>query len=397
MKKTIILAAFAALVLGACTKVETIETKAPEAVTFGVYVPKATQTKVGGEAGSQTTISLGKTAGPGFGVFAFYSDNSTGGAANDYNPSSSNFIPNFMWNQQVKGNGNGTDAAATAWTYSPVKYWPNEYNSSVTGQGIDKLTFFAYAPWVNADKSTGNVGSETEGITHVSSNALTPAGDPTLTYVMPSDVANLVDVLYADAASLKNLTKPAGNTAVSFPFKHALTSVVFRVQTFIDGVNSTSDLADTGAAVDGATVVTLNEIYFGGTSIVPSGTLNIATGVWTPDEATSKTYSKTSLAHNVTATKTDVTGMDPIMLIPNGAPTNYDVRVVYSVVTTDEKLSTGNSTVNNDIKNTINLTLQAGKKNIVDLVLGLYTVKVSASVTPWVDATAVEVDLPQNN
>ena len=395
MKKTIILAAFAALTLGACTKVETVETKAPEAVTFGVYVPKATQTKVGGEAGSQTTISLGKAAGPGFGVFAFYSDNSTGGTTNDYNPSSSNFIPNFMWNQQVKGNGDGS-AAATAWTYSPVKYWPNEYNSSVTDQGIDKLTFFAYAPWVDADKSTGEVEGETEGITHVSSNALT-VGDPTLTYVMPSDVANLVDVLYADATNLKNLTKPAGNTAVLFPFKHALTSVVFRVQTYIDGVNNTSNLEDTGAAVDGATKVTLNEIYFDGTSIVPSGTLNIATGVWTPTEATSKTYSKTSLAHDVTATKTDVTEMNPIMLIPNGAPTNYNVRVVYSVKTTDGNLSTGYSTVNNDIKNTINLTLQAGKKNIVDLVLGLYTVKVSASVTDWENATAVEVDLPQNN
>ena len=99
MKKTIILAAFAALTLGACTKVETVETKAPEAVTFGVYVPKATQTKVGGEAGSQTTISLGKAAGPGFGVFAFYSDNSTGGTTNDYNPSSSNFIGFFRANK----------------------------------------------------------------------------------------------------------------------------------------------------------------------------------------------------------------------------------------------------------------------------------------------------------
>ena len=398
MKKFLIIASSAAAVFVAgCAKNVIIEKEVESTpISFGVYTSRLA-TKAGGEAGTQTLITLGDASKSGFGVFCYFSDNSAGGNTNDYAAGSpSNFYPNFMWNEQVQGNGNGS-ANPSTWTYSPIKYWPNERNTTGTDAGVDKLTFFAYAPWVNADKTSGEVGSpqETEGITSLSHNNVT--GDPTLTYVIPTSIANHVDVLYADATSLKNLTKPDGNDAVSFPFKHALTSVVFRVQTFIDGVNATNNLNDEGAALDGATTVTLKEIYFGGASVYPSGTLNLATGVWTPAAATSKAFSKTGLTHNVTKTKTDVTSMDPIMLIPKDSSTEYDIRVVYDVRTVDNNLYAGSVTVTNDIKNTMNLTLQAGKKNIIDLVLGLYSVKMTATVTGWEAATAVEVDLPQNN
>lgn len=396
MKKIMIFAAIAALALASCAKNEVIQNPAKQkAVSFSVYTYSTKA--VGGEVGTQTNITLGDASKSGFGVFCYFSNNASGGNSNDYTASpSSNFIPNFMWNQQVKGNGDGS-AAATAWTYSPIKYWPNEYNASVTDQGVDKLTFFAYAPWVDAVKATGVVTGATEGITNISSNDIDAAADPTLTYVIPADIANQVDVLYADATSLKNLTKPASNAAVAFPFKHALTSVVFRVQTFIDGVNNDSNLEDEGAAISAGTTVTLKEIYFGGASVYPSGTLNIATGVWTPASAATKTFSKTGLTQNVTKTKADVAGITPIMLIPKAESTSYDIRVVYDVVTADDKLETGSVTITNDIKNSKNLTLAAGKKNIIDLVLGLYTVKVSATVTDWEAATAQEIDLPANN
>ena len=395
MKKSMILAAAAALALAACAKVETFQnTNEENAIRFGVYVPKTTLTKAVGEAGNQTVITLGDASKSGFGVFAFHSDNSSNGTSNDYNAASSNFLPNFMWNQQVNGDGDGT-AAPTAWTYSPVKYWPNEHAASVTEQGIDKLTFFAYAPYVNANVETGAVGSETEGITALSKNDVT--GDPTLTYVIPAAIDDQVDVLYADASSLKNLTKPASNAAVSFPFKHALTSVVFRVQTFIDGVNDTSNLEDEGAAVDGATTVTLKAVKFGGANVIPSGTLNIATGAWTPATAANKTFSKEDLSQSVTKTKANVSDMSPIMMIPNASSTSYKVNVVYEVKTTDSHIADGYSLVSNDIFKDINLTLVAGKKNIIDLVLGLYTVKVTSTVTDWENADPQEVDLPTNN
>ena len=402
MKNSMILAAAAALALVACAKVETIQNTTEEnAISFNVYASKANATKAGGEAGAQTNLTLGDANKSGFGVFCYYSDNTNAGNTADYtNTPSSNFLPNFMWNQQVNGNGDGT-AAATAWTYSPVKYWPNETNATYTDGGIDKLTFFAYAPYVDATKATGKVGTETEGITELSIYSTT--GDPTLTYVIPADAANHVDVLYADATSLKNLTKPNGNTAVTFPFKHALTSIVFRVQTFIDGVNDTDDLDDEGLAVDNATTVTLTDLNFGGSTIYPSGKLNIATGEWTPEATEAKTFANTGINQVVTKTKAYVTAdgtnsTDPIniTMIPNTTSTAYNISVVYTVETTDNHLADNKSTVTNNIKNTMNLSLAAGKRNIIDVVLGLYTVKVTATVEDWDDETAQEVDLPKN-
>ena len=388
MKKLFLFAAMAATVLASCAKNEVFQKEtAKTPVSFGVYTQRSVETKVGGEAGDQTIITLGHKDKSGFGVYCFYSDNTT-----YVTTPSNNFVPNFMWNQQVKGNGDG--ANPTAWSYSPVKYWPNEYVNTVTDEGIDRLTFFAYAPWVDATKDTGNVGSETEGITHISD--YNDDGDPTLTYVIPASSANHVDVLYADKTNLVNLVKPAGNANVVFNFKHALTKVTFRVQTFIDGTNNTALLDDEGAAVDGQTTVTLTDLNFGGASIYPSGTLNIATGAWTPADAGTKTFTHTGLTQNVTKTKAAVTGVPTITLIPNGSSATYNVNVIYTVETIDANLNGGKSTVTNNIKNTITLTLAPGKNNIIDLVLGLYTVKVSATVTDWEDA-AVEVDLPANN
>ena len=57
------------------------------------------------------------------GIFAYYT------GSNDLTISEK---PNFMYNQEVKRSN-----ASSPWTYSPVKYWPNNPG--------DKLTFFAYA------------------------------------------------------------------------------------------------------------------------------------------------------------------------------------------------------------------------------------------------------------
>lgn len=407
MKNTMILAAAAVLALVACAKVETIQNTSEEsAISFNVYASKTNATKAGGEAGPQTNFTLGDKNKSGFGVFCYYSDNTSAANTKDYaatpaNTPNSNFLPNFMWNQQVNGNGDGT-AIATAWTYTPVKYWPNEINATYTDGGIDKLTFFAYAPYVDAAKETGKVGTETEGITELSIYSAT--GDPTITYVIPADPADHVDVLYANSASLKNLTKPNGNTAVTFPFKHALTSVVFRVQTFIDGVNDKDNLDDEGLAVDNATTVTLTNLNFGGSIIYPSGTLNIATGEWTPNATVAKSFASTGINQVVTKKKAYITAdgtnaTDPIniAMIPNTTSTAYDISVVYTVETADDHLAGNKSTVTNNIKNTMNLSLAAGKRNIIDVVLGLYTVKVTATVEEWDDETAQEVDLPENN
>ena len=164
-----IFAAVAAIVLSACSKVETVDViTGSDPVTFGAYTGiSATKAVSNTTFGSINTNPL-LQGSVGFGVFAYYSD----GATNDYvDTPSSNFYPNFMYNQLVEYD---TDH----WTYNPIKYWPNEYNTTnAIGADVDKLTFFAYAPYVET------VGDE--GITEFSANNV--AGDPTVSFQVPAD------------------------------------------------------------------------------------------------------------------------------------------------------------------------------------------------------------------
>lgn len=77
-------------------------------IEFSAAAEEGWQTRVSG-----TTFSSGDS----FGIFAFYGSSTE---------------PNFMNNQKVEYDG-------TAWTYSPIKYWPTSNNAP--------LTFYAYYPY----------------------------------------------------------------------------------------------------------------------------------------------------------------------------------------------------------------------------------------------------------
>ena len=115
------------------------------------------------------------------GVFAYLTEGS------GFNASTS--TPNFMYNQLVTRNG-------TAWSYTPVKYWPTNAN--------DKVSFFAYAP------------HNASGLTPC---ANTQKGYPSFTYTVPTAEASQIDLL----ASAPLLDKKSGN--ISPTLKHALTKV----------------------------------------------------------------------------------------------------------------------------------------------------------------------------
>lgn len=138
MKKIVCFAALAALVLGACSKNEITYTQSEaNSVTFGAYSGRI-QTKAG--ATYDMNLANLQKADAGFGVFATYS-----GTA-DFSEATNN----FMSNEKITWDGN-------AWTYSPIKYWPNPTG----GKDADaqEVSFFAYAPYANPS------ASETVGIT----------------------------------------------------------------------------------------------------------------------------------------------------------------------------------------------------------------------------------------
>ena len=115
---------------------------------------------------------------------------------------SANFTPNFMHRQKVIRSG-------TDWNYTPVKYWP-------TASG-NKLSFLAYAPYVDKIEEDGN------DLTYLSS-AVT-AGYPSIVF---TNSTGKTDLLLA--APLLNQEYGSSGSGVSLPFKHALAQVSFYVQ-----------------------------------------------------------------------------------------------------------------------------------------------------------------------
>lgn len=129
-------------------------------IEFSAAAEEGWQTRVSG-----TTFSSGDK----FGIFAFY-----GGGTE----------PNFMNNQKVEYDG-------TAWTYSPIKYWPTSNSAT--------LTFYAYYPY----KASTTLTTEKK-----------------LTFTMPDDADT--DFLVASN------TQERG--AITLNFKHLLGKVVFKIK-----------------------------------------------------------------------------------------------------------------------------------------------------------------------
>lgn len=213
MKKSIIFAAVAAIVLAGCSKNETyVVNTEKDAVSLGAYTGR-TLTK----GGITDDMNLKALAEHGFGVFATYSgtnDFETAGATDD-----------FMFNQQVTSADEGS-----TWTYSPLKYWPNPTN----GQKADdqKVSFFAYAPY--ADSAA--IADKTYGITGFSIDTVTTSptyGHNFLSYTFSKSKPN-VDLMWGyktkdtstDPATYtinNNLTRTTDN--VKFVFQHLLSKL----------------------------------------------------------------------------------------------------------------------------------------------------------------------------
>ncbi|GEM_PF-3310686 len=311
MKKILFFAATATMLFAACTNEDLVapqtgaETALEDgAVGFDVYVPGATAQTRAGRTNVMTTTTMQQT---GFGIFGYQTDEKqTNFAAAGYVSGTSK--PNYMWNQQVN-----YSASPSAWYYSPLKYWPNETNNdsqsammpNVSPSGhnnLDRLTFFAYAPWVKANGTNGlasnvndGVGAkETAGIYRLTAQdgkqyTDGSASDAQITYNVATDPNESVDLLWGVAPhggiSYKNvagstttigeglplidLVKPAVNTTLKFQFQHALARFGVKVVLAADQVAS-------GGEFDYAnTKVTIEKIELKSDGFGTNGMLNL--------------------------------------------------------------------------------------------------------------------------
>jgi len=243
-----------------------------------------------GLTGELTLDNLKKSQseGGGFGVFGYYTDN------NEYDPQST---PNFMYNQLMEWQSDG--ASSGYWKYDPVKYWPNEYGNTASADDQDKVSFFAYAPYVAVNPNTGKVtdtDNNKAGIVALSRNSA--SGDPLVKYIASFNASECVDLCWgvnADVTSWAlsqggsqtltagypwlNVERPYDAKAqdvpvstdaqrVKFTFRHALTKLL--VQIDVDPDITVHD-ATTGLA--SGTKVYVRSVTFSG--IASKGSLNL--------------------------------------------------------------------------------------------------------------------------
>lgn len=394
-------------------------------LTFSSYLGRTATTRAGA-TGVQTTSTL---ATNGFGLFAYYTDNSSYGTSS---------TPNFMYNTKVTGTP--TDAP-TSWTYSPLRYWPNETGTDgtngATSEGVDHLTFFAYAPYVEATATTGAVTDKTVGITALTSN--TTAGDPKVSYTVAADPAKSVDLLWGvsntatwdnvtgkaltltEGLPYLNLIKPKTGQNVSFNFKHALSRLGLTVQGAFDQKAPGGTLKDAK--------ITVAKVEITGENFAANGVLNLNnTEAGVPKWETVDGASTLSLtldgdnlntaikdggakkAAEQTATGVTNTAQNLLkdnttyfMFIPGTATADkpLKVKITYYTTTDDPNLATGYTRVENVITKSISaaepgLKFEAGKAYTLNLVLGMTSVKVTATVADWDTGSSTQVDLPIN-
>jgi len=389
MKKSYLVMAAAAALFAACSSNDLAEEKSPQttqptdeqAVNFGAYVNRAT-TRAGWTGTLTTNTGLNNLQTEGFGVFGYYTNNEL------YNEAS---IPNFFYNQKVEG---------ADWHYSPIKYWPNEFGTSAISEGQDKLTFFAYAPWVEVDLSTGiakAAGGQQVNTGIIALTRNTAHGDPFVKYYADFTPANRVDLCWGVAAAAFNssvddtnapnsiskghpyidVTKTKTTDKINFDFKHALASLNVQIDADIDELshgtvdyldtytkiyvrkvifegftdkgmlNLNADAASTDYTPKWYDLSGLNELNSGKVTIYDGrrdgkeGQANADVSNETPKDLNPDIIQKETVTTGVPATAAvnlfdNTTATEPVFVIPTGEP--LKVTIVYDVETADPNL-----------------------------------------------------------
>ncbi len=390
---------FLPLLLWSCGVADTgVETpdREPVPVRFSTYIAQDAASRADGNAPLSNITDIASLRAAGFGVFGYYDDNKTYDSDND--------TPNFMYNQQVSWN---TDR----WTYSPLKYWPNETGTGESDGRTDRLSFFAYAPFLSGDPRLNFSANDAKG-------------DPTVTYTTPNDLGQCLDVLYAtkpDGTTLTDLTKQNVGQNVTFSFHHTMSRLNFNVRAAFDEIAAGSNVKAENTRIT-VESITLETEGSGATAplFFTSGTLNLRTGLWTNAANSSATGTpKIVLSGNAIGTdvrdqgdksvkdmldanKHIIPGVDNtwrnagngyLTLLPNpDLPTTTAPRLKVSIVyytTSDDPrlvLSGGRTRVKSTVSNTLSgFRFERGKAYAINLLIGMTTVKFTVQVQNWRD------------
>lgn len=390
----------AALLTAGCSQNEITDMSPDAAPPVGFKVFTDAQTSSYGTVTDNNTSGTGIKA-KGFGVFAYYTGQSTWATAG------STTAPNFMYNQQVTW-------ASSAWSYTPMKYWPNTEG--------DKISFFAYAPY--------SASSPANGIDLIANN--TGKGAPTMRFTLQTLPENMVDLVATDAtqnSGANNTIDIVKQTSmVNFKFKHALTRASFKAKldasltstqqthVIITGMRILGTTANgTGGDASGAN--SNSKFYNAANFLWNNGTwnytspaaakqsnpyaLNSIMPLASQTSIVNAQYTKQGIELPQAAGEVSLFNSNQyLFLIPPAditgisAPTDVRLQLDYDIVTVDPKIpTTGYSITSTSATVSLpNGTLKRASAYIYTFTVGLEKVQVSASVEDW--TTDVNTPIP---
>ena len=271
------LIACAALTMTGCSNDEINapqQSQGNNAIEFSTYLGRNAQ----GSRGTETSTTSIKTSG--FGVLAYYTEQNNFADAN-------NNKPNFMWNQKVTHNG-------TNWEYTPIKYWPTKVG--------DKVSFFAYAPYVENGNDKGIV---------LSGNSAT--GAPTATITLPDDPSQTIDFVAAVQMNKTYNDSAKANNNVRFTLLHEMTRVKVQAKLDKSVYSDTDDKHKTFVVIKNVTFNNKGQFYKSG--IYTFSTDDSKRGTWAAPTTNDLTYTlnlngvlKTETITAATATDAAATG-----------------------------------------------------------------------------------------
>ena len=282
--------------------------------------------KVVGKTRAVSDFAVGNVIG----VFGYYT------GTNTWAEKGATTTPNFMYNEEV-------EKGASAWGYSPQKYWPN----STT----ERLSFFAYYPHTNLLKNY--FGSDI-----ISFPENTTPGVPAITYNAPAtNYGSKVDFLYATA-----LDQDKEDGTVSLQFKHLMAKVQFKF------------------TPDGAESVLVKSVGF---DVPTTGTFNYNDGL--------PVWGNISGTHSI---KQEASGDGISITNPSTNPIEEFTQYVLpcSLITINLRISTdGHTYTDVPVTPATPISLVAGKVTTVSFTISIKGITVSATAHPW---TPVVIEPP---
>lgn len=335
MKKSYLILVAAAAIFAACSsdslttekQSPQIQDAAEQVIGFDAYLNRGV-TRAGDPGTLSTAGDLGGTEKAslkdGFGVFAYYTNGEQYAGTT---------TPNFMYNEKVWYDDPN-------WTYSPVKYWPNEFGSDAISDQVDRVSFFAYAPYVDVTPQTGIVTlDKTENITAVTRNNAT--GDPFVKYTATMDPANSVDLCYGVSAEnftssnstvfpndiaagdpFVDVAKPGLGAKLKFNFKHALSSLNVQIDAV---VNDLTENAPTSNLQD-QTKIWVRSVTFEGITL--KGQLNLRDHKWYAVDASGDNEIASG---SVTVYDGRKDGKEPVGAATNETPSALNPAIIQSL------------------------------------------------------------------